>query len=98
MTGGLGFVKDGINAQKQNRRMVTELHNKHFKSSKPKSDFSKKYKESKEVDAETLETIRANAKRENQWGLIKALFLITVAVTIVVVIYYLPRLLELYPR
>lgn len=94
MTGGLGFVKDGMNAQKRNRRMVTELHDKHFKSSKPKSDFSRKFKESKEVDAKTLEAIRANAKRDNQRGLIKALLVIALAVTIVVTIYFLPQLIE----
>ncbi|WP_289055695.1 hypothetical protein [Carboxylicivirga marina] len=58
MTGGLGFVKDGTNNQKSNRRMVKDLHDKHFKSSSPKSDFSRKFRERNKADAVTLEAIK----------------------------------------
>lgn len=94
MTGGLGFVKDGMSSQRRNRRMVNDLNEKHFKSSVPKSDFSRKYSESKKVDVKTIEAIRERSKAERRRNLIKSMVIMAIAVIIVVGIYFLPKLIE----
>ena len=95
MTGGLGFVKDGMNAQKRNRRMVNDLSEKHFKSSKPKSDFSRKYNDSVKADAKILKAIRERTKRERKRNLIKSIVLIGFSLIIVITIYFLFKLIKL---
>nr|WP_321408897.1 hypothetical protein [uncultured Carboxylicivirga sp.] len=95
MTGGLGFVKDGMNSQNRNRRMVNDLNDRHFKSSKPKSNFSRKYRETKKADPKTLEAIREKTKRERRRNLIKSLIIISISIIIVITIYFLPKLVEL---
>ena len=94
MTGGLGFVRDGMNNQRRNRKMVKDLNEKHFKSSMPKSDFSRKYSESKKADSKTLEAIRIKTKEEGKRNLFKSIILIAIAVTIVLTVYFLPKFLE----
>ncbi|MCT4590840.1 MAG: hypothetical protein N4A71_23655 [Carboxylicivirga sp.] len=94
MTGGLGFVRDGINAQKRNRRMVKDLKDKHFKPSKPKSDFSRKYAKSKHADAEVIKTIREQSAKDNQRNLIKNIILIVIAIGIAIASYFFLMLID----
>jgi hypothetical protein len=94
MTGGLGFVKDGMNSHRKNRKMLSDLQSNHFKQQRPKSDFSKKYNQSNTVDKNTLESIRNKANAERRENQIKNIVIITISVIIVVVIYFLPKLLE----
>ncbi len=94
MTGGLGFVKDGINSQKRNRRMVDKLGENHFKSKRSKSDFARKYQESKVASKETIEAIRTHIKNDRRRNILKTIILLTIAVLIVVTIYFLPSIIE----
>lgn len=94
MTGGLGFVKDGMNAQKRNRRMVDQLGENHFKSQRPKSDFARTYTESKVANKETIEAITVQLKNDSRRNILKSIILLTIAVIIVFILYFLPIILK----
>jgi hypothetical protein len=89
MTGGLGFVKDGMNAQKSNRKLLSDLNSKYFKSSKSKSDFSRKYQESTKADEETLKQIRTSTLAQRRKELVKPLCLILFIIVILSITLYL---------
>lgn len=75
MTGGLGFVKDGMNSQTGNKRMVNNIKRHRFNRT-PQSDFSRKYRESPRADINTLEDIRKITRAERQQNRIRSISLI----------------------
>ncbi|WP_430811852.1 MULTISPECIES: hypothetical protein [unclassified Carboxylicivirga] len=96
MTGGLGFVKDGMNSQRNNRRILKGINARHFQTKHAKSDFSRKFASDKIADKNTIDLIRAKAKIERKARLIRSAALIIITVAIVVFIYYLPFIIEYY--
>lgn len=89
MTGGAGFVRDGMNSMKSNRRLISDKKDKHFKTTRPKSDFSRKYRTESEVDKAVIEKYKVEARRISRKDTIKKLLLLAVVVCLVAVITFL---------
>ncbi len=79
MTGGIGFTSDGINSQRRNRRSLNDIKDKHFKGTRPKSDFSRKYQIDKKADLHLIDQIIETARKERKKELIKWIVVLFIA-------------------
>jgi len=69
--------------------MLNEMHDKHFKSSKAKTDFSRKFKKEEKVDDEILNQLRKIAIENKKREVLKSILILVFVLTLVGLAIYI---------
>lgn len=84
MTGGVGFSKDAMSRSRQNRSMLKNSKDKHFKTNMS-SRQNRNRIENEPVDQKTIENIRTKTKHQNRIELIKTWTIFAIIILIIVI-------------